>query len=477
MPRSPQEILEELSQLDFAGRGEAFVESRFITPLLEALGYETHRDYEVIRHGDNGSSFKLRYPPVEGGAKSVRRYNPDFIPTIRKKMFWIVEAKTAIEQGYPFVGSHIVQGLQYCIHPEIQAKYLLLTNGRHSAIYDAYSAIFLDQDIYEPIMEFESGNIISAWDRIHEILSVERLRGRIELDLKSMYDRLCLSSLDAAYPHRLLQPIGASRGDNVRTIESNVRRLYLDDINKAAQTWKEHLDSLPSARLGQLMDAPVGVPPNIGSVYFCKQLKEGRPYREIADAFLHDFDMQTIFRKEQVVLGLIHLYQQPNVEADLKHEIFEFFERILDNDLPPLSQVECALLRINRKGLIANIYPRLRDKITASLTTAPEVIRFALPPTAFMSTIGAELATHERIFEQLKSLAPDALLRSLPVLAKVEEDLDPEFRKARDILPNSEKQIGGFETYGVGGKHWRFAGLLRELGIIPPRSEQSSTTP
>src|ERR1700733_1024433 len=59
--------LTHLATLDFTNKGEAFVESRFITPLLEGLGYEAHKDYEVRRHGDDGTAFKLRYPPVERG--------------------------------------------------------------------------------------------------------------------------------------------------------------------------------------------------------------------------------------------------------------------------------------------------------------------------------------------------------------------------------------------------------------------------
>jgi hypothetical protein len=48
-------LLSQLEALDFTGKGEAFVESKFLTPLLDCLGYEVHRDYEVIRHGDDGS--------------------------------------------------------------------------------------------------------------------------------------------------------------------------------------------------------------------------------------------------------------------------------------------------------------------------------------------------------------------------------------------------------------------------------------
>ncbi len=110
----------------------------YITPLLELLGYEAHKDYEVIRHGDDGSSFKLKYPPVEKGAAREKSYNPDYIPTIRKKAFWIIEAKSPKTVGYPFGYEYLVQGLQYCIHPEIQAKYLLVSNGVASAVYDAH---------------------------------------------------------------------------------------------------------------------------------------------------------------------------------------------------------------------------------------------------------------------------------------------------------------------------------------------------
>jgi hypothetical protein len=46
------QILTELAALHFTGKGEAFVEARFLTPLLTRLGYE-RKDYEVIRHGDS----------------------------------------------------------------------------------------------------------------------------------------------------------------------------------------------------------------------------------------------------------------------------------------------------------------------------------------------------------------------------------------------------------------------------------------
>jgi hypothetical protein len=63
----------------------------------------------VRRHGDDETSFKLHYPPVEKGAKRVKHYNPDDMPTIRKKMFWITEAKSPRYVPFPFDLSFILR--------------------------------------------------------------------------------------------------------------------------------------------------------------------------------------------------------------------------------------------------------------------------------------------------------------------------------------------------------------------------------
>jgi hypothetical protein len=212
--------LAELERLDFTGKAEAFVEQKFLTPLLECLGYESHRDYEAIRHGDDGSLFKLRYVPALSGGKKDRRYNPHFIPTIRKKAFWIIEAKSPKDVPYPFDGTFLVQGFQYCIHPEIQAKYLIVSNGLHTVVYDTHGTAFLDRDLYDPLLEFESTQLLEVWDELYELLSIETLRTRIEKDIKEMYDKLCLSSLDESYPRFLLQRIGASLLENAELIQS-----------------------------------------------------------------------------------------------------------------------------------------------------------------------------------------------------------------------------------------------------------------
>ncbi|HEV2173124.1 MAG TPA: hypothetical protein VGR71_06135 [Nitrospira sp.] len=461
----PKPALIELRSLDFTGKGEAFVESRFLTPLLALLGYESHKDYEVIRHGDDGSAFKLRYPPVEKGAQRVKHYNPDYIPTIRKRMFWIIEAKSAKEVPYPFEAKFLVQGLQYCVHPEIQAKYLLLSNGVHSCLYDAHGAIFFDKDIYEPIFEFASTQVVDRWPEIFNLLSIEQLRTRIENDLKSMYDKLCLSSLDQHYPRRLLHHIGTSAGENARQIERHVRALYLEEIAGQSESWQKQMESLEATQVYEFMDVPLrGGPRSEGRYFVDKSLAADVQAGEIFDKLTQGFDVHCMFRKLQHYVALCDLYQRTQ-EQDVKRRCREFFRAHSDAELPLLSQVECALLRVTHKISVLNVYPPLRERLQQELRTASELVRFVNPPTAVSMLYPIELMQNRRMFAEIQNCSEEQLRAKLSELLAVEEKIDADFEAVRSKLPDSEVQMAGFESYGVGGKHYAFKTIPANRGI------------
>jgi hypothetical protein len=461
----PRPELLELQALDFTGKGEAFVESRFVTPLLTLLGYESHRDYDVIRHGDDGSAFKLRYPPVEKGAQRVKHYNPDYIPTIRKKMFWIIEAKSAKDVAYPFDAKFLVQGLQYCVHPEIQAKYLLVTNGVHSCVYDAHGATFFEKDIYEPIFEFRAIEIVDRWPEIFELLSIETLRTTIEIDLKSMYDKLCLSSLDKHYPRRLLHHIGMSAGENSQKIEKHVRELFLKELAGHDEAWQTQMESMDAEVVFEVMDMPLrGGGRSEGRYYVDKSLAVGVRENDIFDKLTGDFDTQCIFRKLQSYRALCHLYHRTN-DQSIKHRCLEFFRVHSDAELPLLSQVECAFLRVTRKISVLNVYPPLRDRLQQELKSASELVRFVNPPTAYSMLYPIELDQNRRIFAEIRGWSDERLRATLAELLKTEEKIETDFQTARSKLSDAERQMAGFEGYGLGGKHYAFKTMPPNLGI------------
>lgn len=458
--------LGQLEQIDFREKGEAFVEQRFITPLLECLGYESHKDYEVYRHGDDGASFKLTYPPVEHGATRVKHYNPDYVPTIRKKTFWIIEAKSPKDVAYPFEPKYIVQGLQYCIHPEVQARYLLLTTGAHSAVYDAHASVFLGGDMYAPILQFRSTELTAQWETIHGLLSVEKLRGRLEADLKAMYDKLCLSSLDARYPQRLIREIGASQADNSKAIATHVNRLIVDKHQQAITARRELVEGLTAAEAYQAMDLPFTAHPTEGSLFVRKSVASNTPHAAILSQLVDDFDQQSIFRKEQSFDAACTLYQITE-DASVKDACRAFFNKYKDGRLPLLNQAECAALRVFRKLAVLSLYPDLHQRISTFLETAPEMVRFVRPPTVFEHVYPFEIDLHDRLFSKLKGFDESQLTRWIDELLATEQTIDSEFAEARSKLSDSERQIGGFETYGAGGTHYSFRNILHTRNIEP----------
>jgi len=453
--------------LDFSDKGEAFVEARFLTPLLAHLGYETHRDYEVLRHGDNGSTFKLHYPPVEMGAQRVKHYNPDYVPTIRKKMFWIVEAKSPKDVAFPFDAKYLVQGLQYCIHPEIQAKYLVVTNGIHTAVYDAHGSVFFGKEIYEPIFSFKSSELAVRWGEIFSLLSVDKLRTRIEIDLKAMLDKLCLSSLDKSYPRRLLQQIGASAGENAQRIEYHASRLFIEDMEKSQQAWCDDMEKLSSSQIYERMTVPLRAGVWVEGTYFVvKSLAECVPADEVFRKLTFDFDRQSIFRKLQTFMALCALYRRMDDDA-LKHRCRSFFDHYKDAELPLLNQVECALLRLVRKVCVLSYYPPLRQRLQQELSTAPELIRFVNPPTAFALMYPFELQQNQLMFNNINKLADEELQRHLTQILQAEAKIEHDFWVARAKLTDSERELGGLEGYGVGGKHYAFKNILITHSLEP----------
>lgn len=460
------ETLKKLELLDFDGKAEAFVEQKFLTPLLECLGYESHKDYEVIRHGDDNSSFKLKHPPVESGATKVKSYHPDYVPTIRKKMFWIIEAKSPKDVPHPFDLKYLIQGLQYCVHPEIQAKYLLLTNGKWSAVYDAHGAIFLDQDIYKPILEFQSSELLKRWEEIYNIFSVEKIRSTIERDLKSMYDKLCVSSLDKNYPRELLQIIGSSSANNARLIEKHVLKLNSDQMDKDGAEWKNAMNTEPADVIFLYMDFPIGLGKCAAQYFVEKSIDVGASITEVFSKLTDGYDGFTIFKKEQAFIGVCSLRWFAKDDHE-KNKINKFLDEHYDAELPILTQVECAFLRYMRKVWVVSLYPALKIGVDHYLKHAPELEKFVRPPTPLSMTYEDEIEQHATIFQRLKKLEKEQLEKMLKTLLHVENDIEDKFKEARSKLSGSETQMGGFEGYGVGGKHYAFRNILTHFSITP----------
>jgi hypothetical protein len=233
--------------------------------------------------------------------------------------------------------------------------------------------------MYEPVLEFDAPKLIARWEELFSLLSVETLRAGVEADLKAMYDKLCLSSLDQTYPNRLLKQIGSSCGENAQQIEKHVRQLYVASLDEIRKAQRDSLERLNAEQAFDAMESPIFTMETEAGVFVRKSLSDRVPSEQIFNRLTHDFESQSIFRKEQSFLAVCLIYRRTDDEA-VKSSCCAFFERYAEAELPLLNQVECSALRVTRKANVISMYPAFREELQEYLKTAPELVRFVHPP-------------------------------------------------------------------------------------------------
>jgi hypothetical protein len=116
---------------------------------------------------------------------------------------------------------------------------------------------------------------------------------------------------------------------------------------------------------------------------------------------------------------------------------------------------------------VISFYTPLREHLRKELASAPELIRLVRPPTALDFMYRFEILQNRQAFERIRRLSDNQLRDQLANLLKLEATLEDNFRKAHNALPSSEKEFSGFDTYGIGGKHYAFKNILINYGLEP----------
>lgn len=235
-------------------------------------------------------------------------------------------------------------------------------------------------------------------------------------------------------------------------------------MDRRALQWQDDVEALSTTQVFALMDFPLREGLSEAHVFIDKSLSTRLPEIQIFDQLTYDYEDQSIFRKEQSCVAICVLHQRA-LDAAVKDKCRAFLERVADGTLPLLNQVECAFLRVVRKLSIMSRHPPLRDKIADRLKAAPELERFVGPLSAIDAN-NTELALHNLKLTELRSLTPEQLETELAGILKIEKAMEGDVTAARDKLSGSEAPVGGFEYYGVNGRHDGFRNIIKSFGIL-----------
>jgi predicted type IV restriction endonuclease len=185
--------LETLAGLNLSEAGEQTIREKLITPLLSHLGYDEDKDYEVLRSGDKNTSFAIQLPTVHSGSKRSSRISPDYLPTVRKKFFWVMDAK---RPSSDIPKTYVAQVLQYALHPEIQVRYAVMINGIVIDVYDVKAEFFnMERKVYEPVLRLKISEIDARFQELKSVLGNEEIRRLLVNDLESDFLKICSVSL------------------------------------------------------------------------------------------------------------------------------------------------------------------------------------------------------------------------------------------------------------------------------------------
>ena len=236
--------LKRLSTIEsFSGYNEPDIREDFITPLLKLLGYDKETDYEMKREG-SVSLNKMRLSKNDSTDLYLNigrsRVKLDYICNIRKKNFWIIEAKSGKSQE--IAPEEIDQAYLYTLHPDINCRFFAVTNGWYFNLYDRNR--FLSQDnanIMEPILSIKHTELYDKFELLYDFLGAPEITFNVKEDIILNDIKNTLSS--EVYIERLSQFENKVR----RTIQFAAQQVYAnqhDIVNEDVQKYKDDLKSL-----------------------------------------------------------------------------------------------------------------------------------------------------------------------------------------------------------------------------------------
>src|SRR6266567_3430885 len=167
MPQSDLTLIErqfliEWKQIDFASWNEQEVREGFIISLMRTLGYRKGTTYDL----DLEKQLTLSEPYHRIGRDRVKI---DYAPHLRLRYFWIVEAKPGSPRAMAY--GDVLQAHLYAIHPEVQARFIVLCNGWEVRVYDALTLRSFDDALFV----CRQGESDTTYAELKKMLGVEHL--------------------------------------------------------------------------------------------------------------------------------------------------------------------------------------------------------------------------------------------------------------------------------------------------------------
>ena len=175
--------LDKLSKLNFDGWKESDVREDYIKPLLNCLGYEKNTAYDINREDQH----LLNNQFLMVGRQKIQI---DYKLVIRKKSFWLIEAKSAENKNINI--EEIFQAQLYAIHPEVKAFYFIVTNGWELQLFKSDTI----DEMYNPILKFNNSELQSNFNKLNDIVGSKNIISHLKKDVLNNITKIFSTELN-----------------------------------------------------------------------------------------------------------------------------------------------------------------------------------------------------------------------------------------------------------------------------------------
>ena len=236
-------FLADWKSRDFSKYNESDIREDFVAKLLDTLGYRKGTIFDIIRE----KSLRLAEPYHRIGRKRV---DIDYVPTVRLRGFWIIEAKAGDPREMTF--GDLLQVHFYAIHPEVRASLVVLTNGWSIRVYDA--AGFTGWE--NVLLWVDQNNCDQLFSELKELLGARSMLLALrKRTLQVLHDTFAVEA-DVRTIRSFRSEIEAMLSDAERVVDANAKKLEVEAFQRSEKDETDYLAKATTEELLVLLDIP-----------------------------------------------------------------------------------------------------------------------------------------------------------------------------------------------------------------------------
>ncbi len=366
--------LQRLSKLDFSNYTEADVREEFLVELLKLLGYRKDLDYSVSRE----ETFKLNPLFLSVGSKRIKL---DYICSLRKQYFWIIDAKEgrcSNKNSPPSIDEQsISQTHFYSLHREINCRYFIVSNGWYTNLYDRDN---LDEQL-TPILSIRNSELFERFLELDSYVGSTQLLPKVKESILDQIEKVFSAEVRVERLDEFIDAVKDKAGKLRAKVEraafesyqKNVRNeggfiaLKTEDVSKSVYSIFQNLrarfefEAATTLLINRIKENRLSY--NFEEYSFFSKLMLEKPYP--VNFWYYPSVLHFLFRAHKEGVGTIYFRQQ-KIE-DLLREWIDLclFHLSKRKVLRYLWACERIHAKVVKQTFV--LFPTFRDKITSVL--------------------------------------------------------------------------------------------------------------